>query len=166
MKPYIKDNMSVKEADIINETEKFSGTVYAMYTDRLTCGEKITDSSLLLEVRIFDEDFEAKFSRADINSDFLCRVIDDNHFRKILSESEVNFENTFENRILDDCQYLDINSELSSGCNIRTTGGGSYTLPFENADRILIRNYIDYSDNGIAEITDFRIVKMIKKGEQ
>ena len=45
-----------------------------------------------------------------------------------------------------------------------TTGGGSYTLPVENAEKIRIRNYLEYVENGIVTIPDFRIIGFIQKG--
>ena len=41
------------------------------------------------------------------------------------------------------------------------TGGGKYSLPVENAEKILIRNYISYDSQGIAQITDYRLVEYL-----
>ncbi|MBR1556021.1 MAG: hypothetical protein IJ644_11615, partial [Oscillospiraceae bacterium] len=62
-------------------------------------------------------------------------------------------------------QYLDIDTEKSSGTSYIATGGGAYTLPVEDAEKIRIRNYISYDEQGIAQITDFRIVQYLRKGE-
>lgn len=47
-----------------------------------------------------------------------------------------------------------------------TTGGGSYTLPIENAEKIKIRNYLEYDENGIVVISDFRIMGFSQKGSE
>jgi len=36
----------------------------------------------------------------------------------------------------------------------------------ENAEKLEIRNYCVYDDNGILKIVDFRIVRILAKGEQ
>ena len=63
-------------------------------------------------------------------------------------------------------QYLDINEKLSRGTSYTAVGGGRYTLPIENAEKLRIHNYISYDEQGIAQITDFRAVKYLGKGEE
>ncbi|WP_044975909.1 CRISPR-associated protein Csx19 [Ruminococcus sp. HUN007] len=165
MKLYVKEIRKVKADDIINEVKnQCEGSyIYAMYTDSIkcvTCDDIITDPSKLLEMRIFNADCEIKYSRPDINQEFICRIIDDHCFKSKLESLTDEFEKDFKNRILDDTQFLDIDTTKSSGKTYITTGGGEYSLPIEDAKKLKIRNYIDYSENGIAEITDFRIVSI------
>ena len=91
---------------------------------------------------------------------FTWRIIDDSRFREALSGDE-----TFEDRTYTEQQYLDIDSTKSFGRNYTATGGGHYTLPVENAEKLEIRNCV-YDDNGILKIVDFRIVRILAKGEQ
>ena len=51
----------------------------------------------------------------------------------------------------------------SDGFEYTATGGGKYSLPVENAEKILIRNYISYDSQGIAQITDYRLVEYLCK---
>lgn len=61
---------------------------------------------------------------------------------------------------LDEKQYLDIDeNRTNSESNIYVaTGGGEYVLPKAHCTRIKIRNYITYDENGMGQITDFRIL--------
>ena len=38
-------------------------------------------------------------------------------------------------------------------------GGADASLPVENAEKVLIRNYVSYDKQGIAQITDYRVVE-------
>jgi hypothetical protein len=98
-----------------------------------------------------------------MGKDFHWRLIDDDIFRENISSGSDEYESRFENRTLDEEQYLDIDSAVSQAekGNYITTGGGKYTLPVLNAKKILIRNYIDYDDEGLAFFSDFRIVKFL-----
>ncbi len=130
------------------------GTMIIMNTEYFQCCSQkdIEDVEHLLEVRVFDEKGEKKelkIFRPTIADEFFYRLID---------ETNCEYEH------IDELQYLDIDITKSSGYDYVATGGGKYTLPIENADRVKIRNYISYDEQGIAQITDFRVVKIIKKG--
>ena len=88
--------------------------------------------------------------RPTMEDNFTYRLIDDT-----LGEYE----------FIEEKHYLDIDTKKSKGTEYIATGGGKYTLPIENAERFLIRNYISYDEQGIAQITDFRVVKYLKRGD-
>lgn len=162
MKLY-KEAGIISEKDIVDKISQYNGTIYALYTDKLTCGDMITDTENLMEIRIFSSKSEAKFSRTSVSKDFKFRVIDDDCIRESLKNENDDFLKDFKNRVIEDIQYLDIDKTKSNGRIYQATGGGKYTLPFENAEKIKIYNYIDYDENGIAGIKDFRIVEIIRK---
>lgn len=126
-----------------------NGSMIVMYTHKFECcyQQKITDTDHLLELRVFDKDKELKIMRPTIADEFFYRIIDDTK----------NFDDNY----IEEEHYLDIDTKKSKGMDYVTTGGGRYTLPIENAERVLIRNYISYDEQGIAQITDFRVVKYI-----
>ena len=65
------------------------------------------------------------------------------------------------NDYIEEKHYLDIDEKKSDGFEYTATGGGKYSLPVENAEKILIRNYISYDSQGIAQITDYRLVEYL-----
>ena len=133
--------------------EKISGgNMLIMDTEKFECTpqKEIEDISHLLEVRVFTEKKELRIMRPTIADAFTYRLIDD---------TAGDYDNIDEN------QFLDIDTEKSSGMSYVATGGGAYSLPIENAEKVQIRNYISYDEQGIAQITDFRIVKYLRKGE-
>lgn len=125
-----------------------------MYTDRFECcvQKKIEDTAHLLEARIFTEKAEIKIMRPTIADAFTWRLIDDTK----LSDDAYLVED----------QYLSIDSTKSIGHDYTAIGGGKYTLPIENAEKVRIHNYISYDEQGIAQITDFRVVKYLERGDQ
>lgn len=137
---------------------------YRQYTTGISCDEfsgTVDDAAHLLEIRLFNENTEIRASRPETGMPFIWRIIDDSRFREALSGDE-----TFEDRTYTEQQYLDIDSTKSSGRNYTATGGGHYTLPVENAEKLEIRSYCIFDDNGILKIVDFRIVRILAKGEQ
>lgn len=157
---YIKDKGKCQENEINNLCTKYctaSFTVLAIYSDRVECTEfkAINDIEHLLEIRAFSESSELKAIRTALGNAFVWRFADDS----ILTETQTA-ENTWT-----EYHYLDIDKKLSKGCEYVTTGGGKYTLPTENAQGVEIKNYLDFNDDGIVKIVDFRIVKLLKKGE-
>lgn len=108
----------------------------------------------LLEARVFNDTSEIKIMRGTIADNFYFRLIDDS---KLDSE-----------QYIDEVHYLDIDldNKNTSGNNYVTTGGGYYSLPVADAERIKIRNYISFDEQNIAQISDFRVVKFLRKGEQ
>lgn len=126
---------------------------------------EITDIPHLLEARLFSVNAELKIMRSSIDRDFSWRIIDDNAFKAKCDNS--SFDRIYENCTLEEIHYLDIDStKKSDDPTVYTaTGGGKYTLPEGGLERVMIRDYICYDDNGIANIADFVIVKFLKRGE-
>lgn len=155
-RPYIsKSGIADDINDIVKDCNITDGSMILMYTDRFICCEQrdIDDTEHLLEARIFNLQSELKIMRPTIADAFSFRYIDDS---KLVENEDYIVEK----------HYLDINSDLSSGTSYTSTGGGRYQLPVENAERILIQNYISYDEQNIAQITDFRCVRYITKGEE
>lgn len=127
--------------------EMQGGNMLLMYTDRFLCvpQQEVSDLAHLLEVRVFSAEKELKIMRPSMDCDFSYRLIDD---AAVPSELYI-----------DEDQYLDI--AKSSGTDYTATGGGTYTLPVADAKKVRIRNYLCYNSEGIAQITDFRIVAFL-----
>ncbi len=168
MKEYISEYGTVSETEVLSIAEKYmksNFSVYAVHTNRFYCGNEIDiDVKRLIELRIFSEQAELRISRMNIGADFYWRYIDDDAFNTALKNVRNEFLSKLENRIYDEKHFLDIDSKKSGGFNYTTTGGGSYSLPIEDAEKIKIRNYLDYDQNGIAVISDFRIIGFLRKG--
>lgn len=166
MREYISEYGKASADEISGLIAQYSGTFFAVYSDRFLCGNSFdNDIPHLMELRIFNDDGEFKLCRYDLKSDFRWRYISDTEFQKKLSNEKDDFLRNFGNRTFDEIHYLDIDDEKSSGISYVTTGGGKFSIPLENAERIMIRNYLDYDDNGILSVNDFRIVKLLAKGE-
>lgn len=151
---YIDAFGTVRDVNSLVSEKMSGGTMLLMYTDKFLCDtlKFIEDTEHLLEARIFTETAELKIMRPSMNEEFTYRFIDDS----LPAEKDC----------IDEIHYLDIDSKRSSGSNYTATGGGKYSLPVENAEKIQIRNYISYDSQGIAQITDFRAVRFIGRGEQ
>ena len=147
MYDFICENGRVEESglDAFLNSKAQSGMIsYRQYTTGIFCdgfSGTVDDAAHLLEIRLFNENAEIRASRPEIGMPFTWRIIDEQ-------------------------QYLDIDSTKSFGRNYTATGGGHYTLPVENAEKLEIRNYCVYDDNGILKIVDLRIVRILAKGEQ
>ena len=169
MREYITSFGTVPPDEVIALAEKYLTAdciVYAVYSDRFFCGlSPDRDVSGLMEMRIFNEDSEIKICRYTLGNDFRWRYISDRKFMERLSEEPNSFLSDINNRVFDEISYLDIDSKKSYGINYVTIGGGKYSLPVENAERIKTRSYLDYDENGILSVNDFRIVQILKKGE-
>lgn len=151
-KNYISQKGTAKQDkinELINSNIENSNMVL-MYTYKFECSlqSKITDTEHLLEARIFTKKKELKIIRPTIADEFSYRIIDDD-------SGQYNF--------IEEKHYLDIDKTRSEGVNYITTGGGKYSLSIENAEKVLVRNYISYDEQGIAQITDFRIVEYLCK---
>lgn len=128
--------------------------IFAIWTDKADFLLNINDlrEDKLLELRAFDENSEYRVYRSAIDNPFFERKIDDR---------------ADEQQYFDEEQYIDIDSTRSEG-NVRyTTGGGKFHLPQDslNVTKIVIRYYYDYDNEGIASVTDWRIVELKKEGE-
>lgn len=169
MKDYLCGHGTANEADIRSIAEEYlhSGcNVYALHTDHFYCGtELLIDEKHLIELRIFDEDSELKITRLNIGAEFSWRYISDTEFQKRIESENDEFLREFSNRVYDESHFLDIDANYTNGTSYTATGGGKYTLPVENAEKVRIRNYLEYDDDGILYIADFRIAGFCCKGE-
>lgn len=162
MKEYISKYGTVSAENAFDIIKNYSGTVYAVYSDHFLCSENTDcDISHLMELRIFSEESEFRIFRYDLGSDFFWRYIDDTSFRQALSQEDDEFLKDFNNRIFDEIHLLDCDREKSHGYSYFTRAGAEYSLPAENAEKIMIRNYLDYDKNGMLSVNDFRIVKIL-----
>ena len=166
MKEFICACGTATESEVIEIAEKYfcSGcNVYAVHSDHFYCGTELCiDAKHLIELRIFTNTFEFTISRLNIGSDFNWRYINDDEFNNVLSNETDAFLRLFTNRTYDEEHYLDIDSTKSNGFNYTTTGGGKYTLPIENAEKVKIRNYLEYDENGIVIISE--LLNLFRKG--
>lgn len=148
--------------------EQDQWTALAIYTAGVACfvwtgqleapsnvavGDK-SDYDHLLELRLFNEQAEFHALRGAMGKPFSWRLIDD---------AKGDFE------CIDEKQLLDIDEDRSGKCDpgvYYSIGGGRYSLPVADAKRVLVRNYIDFDDEGMARVVDFRIVEFLKGGEE
>lgn len=151
-KNYITEFGSAEDVNAVIEQKISGGNMILMFTDKFVCcpQQNIEDTSHLLEARVFTESAEIKLMRPTIADQFSWRLIDDTK----LSPDDFITED----------QFLSISE--SKGFEYTAIGGGKYTLPLQNAEKLRVHNYISYDEQGIAQITDFRAVKYIRKGEE
>ena len=123
-------------------------------TDRVDFEDSIADTSNVLEIRAFDEKGEFRAYRSVVGADFRCR--------EILGDAD------YADGFYKTSHYLDIDSTKSSGTKVRTTGGGSFTLPVEGAEKLIVIRYykFDSDGSGIARDCDWRLAGFLKKGER
>lgn len=156
--------------------------LFAIFTDEIKCekwplaetkkNEIVNKKRLLLELRIFNADFEYKLLRGDMGeTGFLFRYINDKERDNIkifpkLTDSEAKLLYT---DFFDEYQYLDIDTDRpgmskSEGLDVYATGGGLYHLPFENCNVedlkfavLKVRHYVArYPKTGKAYVCDWR----------
>lgn len=125
----------------------------AIWTDRADCiidKSAPLDEDKLLEIRCFDDSGEYRAYRSVVNKDFIEREITDD-------KAFDGFFNEF--------HYLDIDEKQSKGTVKFTTGGGTYHLPEEVSDKqkLKVRNYYKFDENGIARPVDWRLVGFADK---
>ena len=152
--------------DVINELFGANGTVLTVYTTRFCCtafSGDVSDIPHLLELRAFDENREFKAVRSQIGGAFTYRLIDDNKFRKTLTEDSNDYSTQFDKLTYDEKQFLDI--AKNEGTQYVSIGGGKYTMPEDGLEKVLIRHYGEYDDDGMLCLKDYRIVKLLRKGE-
>lgn len=146
---------------IINEATShglLEGYIYIALTDKLVF-EKYdykntynVEDEKILECRIFNKKGEYKAIKSVIGEDFRCRYIDENICQDVIEEKQFLDIDTTKCEMLNDGTY-----------NVKTTGGGSYHLPFNKIDntKIIIHNYVDYyPETGQAYICDYRLVDL------
>lgn len=116
----------------------------------------------LLELRVFEVAQEMHVARDYMGAPFAWRLVGGND--EALGKQGLT---------LDDIQFLDINRKVyerlceqdSTGRTYRSMSGGTYRLPIAGANRIHLRNYLEYDEDGVAGIVDFRIVSLLREGE-
>lgn len=146
--------------DLFDAVQDMSGDVFysAELTDQYAVGywnaeasERITEENLL-SLRVFNEDKEARLSRADIGQEFALRVRDD---REPVDDRGSCF---------DEWQLLDVDTKRSHGTTFVTTGGGVYEFPLAGLQRpaVRIRYYVmsntGEGESGLSYISDWRCV--------
>ena len=135
--------------------------VLATYTDRVdwtTANDlDLGHTDKLLELRAYNRAAELHTLRSSLTDEFVWRIVDDDNTCDKCTSYGAHF---------DEMQYLDIDTPHSYGTNYLSTGGGAYQLPLENAERVIVRNYIKFDESdGMASIVDFRIVRLVAEGE-
>lgn len=168
MYDFVSEHGTVSEKELSeflnSKTSSGEFSAYCQYTTAVTCEKytgKINDTAHLLEIRLFNSECEIRAVRSVIGKPFIWRIINDEKFKANLKNGE-----TFEERTYTEKQYLDIDSTKTDGKNYHFIGGGKYTLPIENAEKLEIINYGVYDENGIFGLVDFRIVRLLAKGEK
>ncbi len=151
---YIADCGTDDDVNAVISEKISGGNMILMYTDKFVCmpRQTVSDTEHLLEARVFTEYAELKIMRPTIADKFTWRLIDD---RKNPDTDKI-----------EERHYLSIDKKRSYGKRYFAIGGGEYELPVENAERVLVYNYISYDNQGIAQITDFRVVKYLVGGER
>lgn len=141
--------------EFMNQNKAVSGYMVASLTDRYIVDTwpttEILDEKKVLEVRIFNQDREARLFRTDIGKAFSYSLMDD-------TEPGRDY--------MDEWQYLDVDtkkSEMSFAEQkiVYATGGGKYRLPLERMENagVLIRTYFTRNEEtGLAQIGGFRLV--------
>lgn len=168
---YISANGIAQEnelCDLIKEYCSDNSYMLYVYTTKFGCEQSIIidDVAHLLEVRVFDENCELKAVRSQIGKPFCWRYINDFDFKEKLSTIADEYDGDYDNRTFEEYQYLDVNTRLSKGTDYVSIGGGHYTMPEENLEKVKIINYVCYDENsGVLQITDFRIAGFLRKEE-
>lgn len=169
MYDFIVRNGNANENDILEILNSLLAgrevCAYYQYTTGISCEEykgEIEDIAHLLEVRLFNPKSEIRAVRTGVGKSFIWREIDDKKFKETLNLAGESFEE----RTYREMQYLDIDTTKSSGKDYCFIGGGNYTLPIENAEKIELLHYGNYDENGLFMLLDFRIVRILAKGEQ
>ncbi len=155
MSGYIKAKGKVHESGLnaLLEQYKTDGALlFCVYTMKFCCTryKPIEDITHALEVRLFDELGELKAVRANIGSEFVWRYINDDDVSK--------------DCIYDEVQYLD--AAKNDGAEYTAIGGGRYEMPEAGFERVVIRHYGEYDEDGIFSLKDFRIAKLLREGEK
>lgn len=157
MSTFIKANGKAPENEIQALLEKYVSDIallFCVYTTKFRCThyQPVEDIAHALEIRLFDEHGEFKAVRSNIGREFVWRYISD--------------ENVDDDCIADEYQYLDIDETNTAGTDYISIGGGHYEMPDAGYERVLIRHYGEYDDDGMFALKDFRIVKLLRKGEK
>ena len=154
MSGFIKESGIVSESGInaLLEKYKIDGTfLFCVYTTKFCCTayKPVEDISHALEIRLFDESGELKAVRGNMGREFVWRYISDEDVQKDCTYDEV--------------QYLDAAKNDSK--EYTAIGGGHYEMPEADYERVMLRHYGEYDESGMFSLKDFRIVKLLRKGE-
>lgn len=126
----------------------------AIFSDHADFVSEITEPEKLLELRAFDENGEFRAYRDLLRKPF--------KFREINADNEDQFDGSFE-----ESQYLDIDTtrEFEDETQKQATGGGQYHLPNDakNMTMLKVRYYYRFTDEGIAQKCDWRLVAFTDK---
>ncbi|MBQ8121480.1 MAG: hypothetical protein IJ172_11985 [Ruminococcus sp.] len=153
MSDYIKEKGRANENELNALLERFKSDdakMLCIYSNRFACTayQQITDTAHLVEVRMFDAKGEFKAVRGNICGDFAWRYLS--------GQSDYMYS---------EIQYLDIDEKKTTSSDYVSIGGGHYEMPDKDYDRVEIKHYGEYDDNGIVTMTDYCIVRLLKKGE-
>jgi hypothetical protein len=154
--------VSHRETELVVHVQNLisEGYYLALLTDRIECAtyDKLVnlDCAKLLDLRVFNEDYEIRAVRGTLGKDFQIR--DSRGYSKLLDDAhwdEARFED----------HYLDISGQPKSGESPQdgfiyaATGGGVYRLPQDNLEKIRIETlYQEDTETGTYQPFDFRIV--------
>ena len=173
MPNWIKDNHNgtADESEILAKTKNLEEGEYkyiAFYTNQEVSGGKyengefaseITDTSHLLELRIFNCEREFKAVRTQIGKAFKWRIADE---IEVCNELYV-----FETQLLDINAKKECVDNHDGTTTFAAMGGGRYTIPAEpGCDSIELVNYIEYDDYGNMQFADFRIKRFFNGGAE
>jgi len=152
---YIKSNGTIDESGINALLEKYKNDdsfLFCVYTTKFCCTHfrPIEDTDHILEIRLFDKHGELKAVRANIGREFVWRYIND--------------EEAAKEYIYDEVQYLD--AAKNDSAEYTAIGGGHYEMPEAGFERVVIRHYGEYDDDGMFSLKDFRIVKLLREEEK
>lgn len=127
--------------EVIEAVKKYR-YILAIWTDSANFASVLKDPEKLLEVRAFDESGEFYAYRSTVDADFNCR--------------EIINDDKYADGKYDEEQYLDIDTTKPYLC---TASGGRYSLPDGvTADKLKVRYYYKYDDDGVARKFDWRLV--------
>lgn len=166
---WIKDSGITSENELINEIKKYAGDnryFLAYCTDRFYAGRAELEQfnqlnkDNVLEIRLFSEREEILFIRSTVGTDFQWRIASEDKLDK--SEYMVQYQtlDLNQNRINENNNQTDTFGNKV----LYTTVGGEYSLPISgNEDSSKIISYINYDENGMAKITDYRVCGFVKK---
>lgn len=126
----------------------------AIFSDHADFVSEVSEPEKLLELRAFDKNGEFRAYRDLLRKPFKFRVIN--------ADNVDQFDGSFE-----ESQYLDIDTtrEFEDETQKQATGGGQYHLPNDakNMTMLKVRYYYRFTDEGIAQKCDWRLVAFTDK---